>query len=341
MQHNATLLAIKLKLCYNISMRKNNPEIITGRKIAEIAGVSPATVSRVFSGHPGISGSVRSKILRIAADMGFEPNKNKKAKTIALILPEPIQSLDIYFDLILKNLLRELKKDGFMIEMCYSNDLDSINEQIIAGAVSIEVRNKIALNWARQRNIPLVCLNDFNYQLGGIFSVCSNDRQGIQCAVEELHRHGHQEIGLIYYSENIKNQHDRYKIYNEFVKHYHLHGIGIKMEDAEDFDRIAGRIPDKVTALILTDESKGVRLLHQLKQSGLRIPEDISLVVWEIPLMSCYLDPPLTAVGQNFPELARQAKFMLKQLIAGNSPDHDVLVDYQFFPRRSVKTLNH
>lgn len=342
MQDNASLFAFANVSSIIFSMRKKDPNLVTGEKIAEAAGVSPGTVSRVFRNHPAISQPVRERVIRIAREMGY--NWRKSSRMVALIIPEPTQVLNIYFDLITKNMIRELKKAGYLIELIYPDDLGIVNEQVLAGAVSIDVLNKLAIKWAARKNIPLVCVNDFNSRLDGIWSVCSNDRQGIQLAVDELLKHGHRKIGMISYTDDILNQRERGKIFHELADKYHLTGKNIIIDSDirsnENFLTLPALSDNKLTGLIYMDENRIQHILYSLKQAGIRVPDDISLIGGEVTRIAPMLEPPLTTIGQNFPELARQATLMLKGLISGKSPRHDILVDYTLRSRQSIKNIS-
>ena len=78
----------------------------------------------------------------------------------------------------------------------------------------------------------------------------------------------------------------------------------------------------------------------ELKKAGLRIPEDISLVVWEVPGVTEYFTPGLSSVGQNFAVIAEEVETLLKNFNLSESKPFYSLVDYQFFPRKSIAPQN-
>mgnify|MGYP000309084737 FL=1 len=96
-----------------------------------------------------------------------------------------------------------------------------------------------------------------------------------------------------------------------------------------------------VTAVINCGESESVEALTALRLCGLRVPQDISLICWEVPRFSKYLEPPLTTVQQNFEVLAREAFDMLERLRRGEAVSSDVLVDCLLHERGSVAIPAH
>ena len=87
------------------------------RKIAELAGVSPATVSRVFSRNPGVSRKIAQNVLKIASEHNYHPRISEKHRNVVLITPYnsvyPVQSC---IDMLLMALTQELPKRGFRVD---------------------------------------------------------------------------------------------------------------------------------------------------------------------------------------------------------------------------------
>ena len=91
---------------------------MTIREIAHLAGVSPATVSRVFSHHPGIGEEVRKHVLEVTRKHHYSPRMGGKRRNVVIITPYqsefPAQSC---VDMLLMALMRTLPPRGFRLEI--------------------------------------------------------------------------------------------------------------------------------------------------------------------------------------------------------------------------------
>ncbi len=101
-------------------------------------------------------------------------------------------------------------------------------------------------------------------------------------------------------------------------------------------EAIGEAVKQKLTAIILPGEAGGPNLLAALREFRLRVPEDLSVIAWETPQVSEYLDPPLTTFEQDFRRMAATAFDILEESLNGRPAAADVAVDYLFHERRSV-----
>lgn len=161
-------------------------------------------------------------------------------------------------------------------------------------------------------------------------------------AVGHLAGFGHRRIGLILngtlsdYSNNTRKtaferELARFNLESreEFIVHpgdvrWKLHGSVRQLLDAG------------VTAVISTGESRSASVQNSLRYCGVKVPEEVSLIGWEMAEVSEYLDPPQTTIGQDFPALARCALNTLECRIGGGQVGKDTLVPCRLNERASV-----
>ncbi len=98
------------------------------QEIARLAGVSTATVSRVFSHHPSIRPEVREHVFAVARQYGYHPRLSTRQRNVVIITPYnsvyPVQSC---VDMILMALTQELPKRGFRLEILPVNNRERQN----------------------------------------------------------------------------------------------------------------------------------------------------------------------------------------------------------------------
>ena len=111
------------------------------QEIAEKAGVSTATVSRVFSHYPNIRKEVREHVFAVARECGYHPRLSTKQRNVVVITPyKLVYPVQAYVEMVMTELTRELSMRGCRIEILPHDNLerlDSLNrnyEQLEADA---------------------------------------------------------------------------------------------------------------------------------------------------------------------------------------------------------------
>ena len=147
----------------------------TVRSIAEAAHVSPATVSRVFSGSARVSPQVRAQVLNLARKLGYH---GLEGRNIAVITSG--NTFFGYDSMILDALQQELAHRKFGAILIPAFSLSSLDECSIAGAISIVYSSGLEKIWSRNWAAPLVCINTTGFHLDGIYQVVSDEVMGIE-----------------------------------------------------------------------------------------------------------------------------------------------------------------
>lgn len=324
-------------------MRKTTPYGI--RSIAERLGISSSTVSRALNNHPRISRETRVEVLRVARELG-RPAKKAAQKTILLILPPlRFQLKGSSFEIV--NVMRqECRKRGYFLEMIAADQLDVLNDRDYAGAVCIDFSLRVSRFWGKRYTIPLVALNDYPNHIENIYTVSSDSLSAFIPAVRHLLRNGHRRIGMLQFEgNNDTNQdaNDRRKAFFEVMDSFGLGGgafYGTLQGDDPAFTEFREILKNGITALIVCGEGVAMfRTVEFLKKSGIKVPDELSLITWETGELSGLLTPALTTVAQNFPELAERTFSILEDVMAGKRVKKDVAVPYLFYDRGSVKKL--
>jgi DNA-binding LacI/PurR family transcriptional regulator len=95
-------------------------------------------------------------------------------------------------------------------------------------------------------------------------------------------------------------------------------------------------LPKVPTAIFFYNDMSALGAMRQIRDCGLRIPTDISVVGFDDLYISQYLDPPLTTVRQPMREMGRMAMESLLQIFAGAESGHDIKVPGELIVRRST-----
>jgi len=324
-------------------MRKTTPYGI--RTIAEKLGISSSTVSRALNNHPRISQKTRAEVLRTARELGRPADKDRQ-KVILLILPELRVQLKGYSCEIINGIRLECRKRGYVLEMIAADQLDVLNDRDYAGAICIDFSLRVSRFWGKRYTIPLVVLNDYPNHIENIYTVSSDSLSAFTSAVRHLFRNGHRRVGMLQFEEDsittLDANHRRMAFF-QTMDSFGLGGgafYGILRADDPAFTEFHEILKNGVTALIICGESSAVsRTMVFVRKNGILVPDELSLITWESGELSGLLTPPLTTVGQNFPELANRAFSILEDAMAGKHVKKDIAIPYLFHDRGSVKKL--
>ena len=305
---------------------------VTLRSLAQELGIAPATVFRALTDHPNVTLSLRRKVLALAQKRGYQLPEHR-TKLAAIIIPG--YQLEGYSGLLLSPLLRELSEHGLHAEILSIHDSEILQDHIYDGVISIVWNEGLEKQWHEKYATPLVVLNAASNLREGIYRVASDEKQGMTLALDHLYTKGRRRIALV--SPPLNNNPGaklRTQLYQQFCSAHHLPCLPFY---SGNMQKTAGEIlknhPDAVFSVC---ETHAPELLYHFLKKGLRIPEDIALLGLEHRGFTPFTIPPLTALEQDFKELAKQAVQLLLHRINGEPSEKEILVPYSFHLREST-----
>jgi LacI family transcriptional regulator len=323
---------------------------VTSEDVAKYAGVSRTTVSLVLNGVNSIKigAETRQRVLDAAATLGYVPNAMAQAlvsrRTQAIGLVFTRQPHHIATDPFLPQVL-----DG-MLEVVRANNLRLLidivepehQEQAYHELVRAKRIDGIVFSGPRLDDVALVNLEKEGFptvlmgQLPGsnFYSVDVDNRQAARQAVEYLIGLGHRKIACITNAPlSYSASSDRLLGYRDALEQ-----AGIPYDEAlvraGDFEPESGYIQMNsllssgvsFTAGFVASDAVLIGANGSLREQGLRIPEDISLIGFDDIAWSKYVDPPLTTVRLPAQALGNQACTMLLKILSGQTVEEKNLV---------------
>lgn len=314
-------------------MRKEEMNIY---KIAELANVSAATVSKVINNRPGVSEDVRRKVLNCIEANNFTPRTIVNAQNnIAVIFRsnDSIGSLfySEYMICIMRGLCEYVFDHNYLITVFPSIMVPKTKSEFsifckkhkIVGCVFGNLR--LEDNYIEEISgvVPLVLMNAV-FKGDMVYSVCSDDYNGMYSAVRYLYEMGHRRIaigavGAMYYAN-----HQKLMGFKQAVKDF---GLGNDYENFFDFDSFdpidfcekykslkeADRLP---TAIACMNDEETFRAINALRIINVDCPKDISFVGYDDYEYSSMVFPALTTVKQELYAMGKVAG----KLACGCSP---------------------
>ncbi len=312
----------------------------TIQDIAQRCNVSPATVSRVLNRHAYVSEDVRLRVSAALEELNYKHSEFGLGYVAIIQTPGSANKCglqtDAYSRLMCNSLSIELSNQGFRGIFVSLGDYDAIIDDRFCGIISLVPPAILNITDSR---LPVIYINGFPERNNNIYQVCSNEAQGMELAVSHLVAHHHPRIGMLCVGENTMNTART----NAFIAAAKRHAVDFCYEivpPGHDLFEQLGILMDKeITSLIVPGEEVGIKVTYALQLYQHRIPQDISIVTWEVHNISEYWYPRLTSVSQNYDELARNAVKILVQSRNNEHPKFQTLVQYSLIERNSVRTF--
>ncbi len=311
---------------------------MTIKQIAELANVSSATVSKVMNGKDqNISQATRQRVLKIIEEEGYIPNgiakslKVKSTKTIGIILPDV---MNLFFSEIARGAEDMAEAKGYSIIICNTDNnekkeqkyLHILQEKMVDGII-VTATESSSNNIFGRFKTPMVLVDrdiDFGNKLGLI--VVDNVEPAYE-ATKHLIDKGCKRIAFISSVKINKPSVNRYIGYEKAL----LEAGQTIDEDLVFLDRFsiesgylgAKKIlkDHKVDGIFCGNDLIAMGALKEIKERGLRVPEDIKIVGFDDISISRYVDPPLTTVKQPIYEMGNEAVNMLVDIIEAREVD--------------------
>jgi LacI family transcriptional regulator len=309
---------------------------LTITEIAEAAGVSAMTVSRVLNGRPDVAAATRERIQRVVAERGYARNRAATAlrKGRRGLIDLVVVALDTAYQLeIIRGVEEHLEPTGFRMALSATHGRAQGERQWVAkvidgstdGAILVLADGHAAhLERLRRRGIPFVVV-DHRGELGSdIPSVGATNWAGGRVATEHLLSLGHRRIAIITGASALGCSRERLSGYRAA-----LDAAGVPADPAlyrpGDFHYESGyretcallELSEPPTAIFASNDMQAIGAINALRARHLSVPRDMSVVGFDDLEISSLIHPALTTVRQPLAQMGAFAATMLLHLIAG------------------------
>lgn len=257
------------------------------RDVAKIAGVSPATVSRVMNGTANVDADKRQRVYEAIKQTGFVPNEvarslyKKSAKLIGLIIPS---ITNLFFTELADSVEKAADKSGLSVVM-------------------------IDRNMSSESTYTLIT-SDHYY--GG--------RLAAECLIDS----GCKQIVCIRGEQSISSARERFSGFSDVCQENGMDACYIDCEHDFTFEGdIVAAIRDvspKADGIFACNDMMTLSVYKQLTQKGIRVPQDISIVGFDDVMLSKLVTPEITTIAQPIDKMGRMAvKLITGEQISQNA----------------------
>lgn len=304
------------------------------KDVARLAGVSPGTVSNVFSGNRAVRDDLAIRVRSAAEQLGYQPDRAAsqlragKARIVAALVPDLNNP---FFTSLIAAIEECLRNDGMDIIVASSGgDAGEERDRLMAllawrpaGLIVIPCADEFASRGIIERShVPYTVVDRVPDAFNGDAVTIDNVEAGWMAA-EHLLEQGHREVAVVASTLKLKNIRERCEgIELAFTKRG-LPGplpieVGLDFETAAD--RLAGYMEGNLepSAFLSLTNFATLGILASLQEWGRAVPGDVSVLGFDDYSWMRAVSPPLTAIRQPVEEMGREVWRRLRRRIEGS-----------------------
>lgn len=314
----------------------------TIRDVAERAGVSSATVSRVLNGSERVRPQHRQRVLEAVERSGYRPNRlarnlrRQRAETIGVLVPDIEnphfgESVRVFEDAAFRA--------GYRVLLCNTDEtlekqrayVQVLAEERVLGVIAAPADGTgVGLEPLFALGIPVVAFDRMIADKRADAVLCDN-AAGTRRATEHLLWLGHRRIAYVGGRPDVETGTERLEGYTAAMRAAGLTPFSVcgafRREVAEREISALLRLEERPRALVVANNLMALGALSAIRAMGLRVPDDVALVAIDDPPWAELVDPPLTVVAQPVRRMAETAMTLLLERIdeQRNEPKRIVL----------------
>jgi DNA-binding LacI/PurR family transcriptional regulator len=322
-------------------------------QVARRAKVSTATVSRVLNNASVVKSSTRARVVKAIEELRYHPNLHArslaggKSRTIGVIVSN--MENPFFFD-IYKTIESDAHSGGFEVVMA---NTDYRSEQLVT-SIRLMIGRRVAglaaivsemdpelIDELNQSRIPVV-FYDVGTPRQNITNIRVNYRRGIEKVVDYLHSLGHRKLGFVGHHAVLGPINERMKAVTDAVARI----PALEVRVAADADTLEGgrqatrsllATGFEPTALICVNDVTAVGALRELRERGLRVPQDISVTGFDNVRLSEFCYPALTTVHIPRERIGHIiSEYLLSKAERPAAAESEVVIDPELVLREST-----
>ncbi len=335
---------------------------MTIKDLAAATGYAVGTVSRALNNHPNVSEKARKAILQAARESGFELNQNAKqlkqlsSTTILVIVKGRRNEL---FGEMVETIQSRLSKTRYQLAVNYE---DEENNEVLRAVQLCREKKPLGLlflggnTWNFKADfdkidIPSVIVtnNASSLCFDNLSSITTDDREAGRRAVDTLIQLGHRHIAIIG-GDRESSDISRLR-FEGCMQSFKDHGL--PFDPASDYKSVrfscqAGyqatrellERGERFTAVFAIADVLAIGVIRALRENGLNVPEDISVMGFDGLPLGDYMVPQLSSIRQSAEKIALRAVEILLGMIEEEKTSCHETVPFQVLERESICAIS-
>lgn len=327
----------------------------TIKDVADNAGVSIATVSKVINNKGSISRETQLKVLESVKEIGYQKNmaatsiRTKRSMTTGLIIPSITNP---FFPVLAQNVEEEFVNNDYTMFLCNTNRdenteikyLQRLVERQVDGIIIFSPSSK-ASEWIKEHNhndILFIAIEqpiiDSDYE-----TIYIDNKIGIRKAVEHIISLNHKRIGYITGPLKRKCNQERLDAFKEalnaadisvvddFIKEGHF-----TFESGYNISWQLLNHPERPSAIFTGNDIMAFGCIKSAIELGIKVPEELSVIGYDDIPQAAYFIPSLTTISQPAEKIGKEAARYILDKLANKDMDFDNNLATSLVIRRST-----
>ncbi|KAA5807945.1 LacI family DNA-binding transcriptional regulator [Thermoanaerobacterium thermosaccharolyticum] len=323
----------------------------TIRDVAEKAGVTVTTVSRVLNNRGYISEKTRKKVYEAMKELNYQPNElarslyRRKSYLIGLLIPsvshpffaELTSYIEYYayqndYKILLCNSLQDVEKEKGYINMLKRHQVDGI----IIGSHTLKTEQYLNVN------LPIVAID--RYFSEKIPYVASDNYNGGVLATKLLIQNGCRKIAHISGPLILNTPaNNRYKAFMDVVKEHNIENVVVETKlnvfDTDEYKKLIIKLftdhPD-IDGVFASSDLIAATIINAAREIGKEVPKDLKIVGYDDISIAKTIVPPLTTIRQPIEEMAKKTIEIILDQIDGKEVNIENVLPITLVERESV-----
>ena len=322
--------------------------------LARQLNVSTATVSRALSRPEIVAPATRKRVLEAVQRSGYQMNgiarslRTQSTRTIGIIVSD---IRNPFFSAIVKAVEDVARTNGYSVLICNADE-DGRNEEValhllierqVSGVIHCSAgANLDLLRVLQKKSIPLVDL-DRQSGLEDVDTVILDNQLGAALATRHLLELGHKRVAMISGPKHLSNARKRLVGFRKTLRSAQI-VIPKQYIEFGDFRERSGQIaaerllslPTPPSAVFVANNEMMAGALFAIREQGIKVPHELSLIGFDDARWAQYSDPPLTVVSQPTEAMGQKAAELLLGRLRGERLANTVVFEPQLVVRRST-----
>jgi LacI family transcriptional regulator len=334
---------------------------VTIKDIAKELGLSAAAVSKALNDKEDISQEIKAKVKEKAKEMNYQKNEtaarlvSKKSNTIGVFVfaRDKIKMEESSAFKYIEVYLNRVKNLGYDVLLFSIDDDDNINNSVLKLCLERNVEGVIIIGANKNQK----CIQDvIDYSIPTVFveanitgnlttNISFNDVSGIEKSIAYLENKGHKRIAFIRGDLRTDLSRTRFLTYVNLISQFSEYNDNFVFQG--DFSLESGyevaqkviELKEKPTAIVSSGDLMAIGLMRGLKEKGIKIPEDISIIGYDGFEIGRYIGVPLTTIKQDFLKMANETVDMLFEMIENKIVLEPRILEVELIIGESVRQM--
>ncbi|WP_339286855.1 LacI family DNA-binding transcriptional regulator [Paenibacillus sp. FSL R5-0486] len=298
----------------------------TIKDVAQLAGVSVATVSRVINDRGYVHADTRKKVEDAVKALNFSPNEvarslyKRKSKLIGLLLPDITNP---YFPQLARGVEDRMQEQDYRLIFGNSDEEERKEQDYIQTFIQNNVVGVISsTNYPHSSiyeklKIPIVFLDRTSLDRPSVYA---DGREGGRLAAREIIKRGSRRITVMQGPSQIRPAQDRFEGAIEIIRDAGLdyrviQTTSFSINEAGVWAEELFRKYADTDGVIASNDIAAMAVLHEASRIGRKVPDDVQVIGFDDIPMSSLLSPALSTIRQPAYEMGREAAGLLIQLV--------------------------